>query len=267
MAAAGALIAAFEVYWPVFSIDSLTFFIPAIFIGCMLTRSRMAEVEVGTGGKVIFKQLKEGLNLVFSSRVLMGTMVGMAVTMLGLGAVNVLLVPFVVNDLRIAETWFAALEGSQTSSMVLSGLLVATLASRFKPTHIASVGLALLGICVGLIGLVTGVWGLMLVFFLIGWCMTPIQASLVTLVQTEVSDEMRGRSSAALNTMSQVANVTSMAVAGLLADGIGVRQVFFLSGLLAIAAGFASAWVFRGYGEGKIDAGARMAADREAIGG
>lgn len=267
MAAAGALIGAFEVYWPVFSIDSLTFFVSAIFIGRMVTRSRVAEAMAVADTRAIFRQLMTGLNLVFSSRVLTGTMVGMGVTMLGLGAVNVLLVPFVINDLKIAETWFAALEASQTSSMVLSGALVVALASRFKPTLIASVGLGLLGVSVGLIGLVSGVWGLILVFFLVGWFITPIQASLVTLVQTEVADDVRGRSSAALNTMSQTANVTSMAVAGALADGIGVRQVFFLSGLLAIVAGFASAWVFRGYGEKKLELDAVKAADYDPIEG
>lgn len=248
-AAAGGLIGAVDLYWPVFGIDSLTFFISAIFITRIVTKSRAKEAEVAKGTGVVFNQLKEGLKLISSSRLLSGTVVAMGITMLGLGAVNILLVPFVVNDLQIAETWFAALEGSQTLSMVLSGALVATLASRFKPTNIVSMGLGLLGVSVGLISMVTGVWGLMLVFFLVGWFLTPIQASLVTLIQTEVSDEVRGRASAALNTMSQTSNVTSMAVAGALADWIGVRQVFFLSGIITLLAGLASAWVFRGYGE------------------
>ena len=50
---------------------------------------------------------------------------------------------FVVNDLQIPETWFATLEGSHTLSMVLSGVLVAALATRFNPTNIVSVGLGL----------------------------------------------------------------------------------------------------------------------------
>jgi DHA3 family macrolide efflux protein-like MFS transporter len=252
-AAAGGLIGALDLYWPVFGVDSLTFFISAIFITRILTKSRIRETEISKGGGAVFKQLKEGLRVIFSSRLLTGTVVAMGVTMLGLGAVNILLVPFVVNDLQIAETWFAALEGSQTFSMVLSGALVAALASRFKPTHIASIGLGLLGVSVGLIASVTGVWGLMLVFFLVGWFLTPIQASLVTLIQTEVTDEVRGRASAALNTMSQTSNVTSMAVAGAMADWIGVRQVFFLSGIITFLAGLISAWVFRGYGGKKSE--------------
>jgi DHA3 family macrolide efflux protein-like MFS transporter len=248
VAAAGGLIGILDVYWPVFVVDSLTFFVSAILITRIVAKSRISETVVAKGASAIFNQLQEGLKLIFSSRLLSGTVVAMGVTMLGLGAVNVLLVPFVVNDLQIAETWFAALEGSQTLSMVLSGGLVAILASRFKPTHIVSVGLGLLGIGVGLISMVSGVWGLMMVFFLIGWFLTPVQASLVTLIQTEVTDKVRGRASAALNTMSQTSNVVSMAAAGALADWIGVRQVFFLSGVITLLAGLTSAWVFRGYG-------------------
>jgi MFS family permease len=253
VAAAGGLIGALEVYWPIFVIDSMTFFISAVFIVQIVAKSRLSEAEGSSGASAVFKELKAGLSLVFSSRLLSGTVVAMGVSMLGLGAVNVLLVPFVVNDLRIPETWFAALEGSQTLSMVLSGTLVAALAARFKPTNIVSVGLGLLGISIGMISIASGVWGLMLIFFILGWFLTPVQASLVTLIQTHVNDEVRGRASAALNTMMQASNVTSMAMAGVMADWIGVRQVFFLSGLITILAGVASAVVFKGYGERQME--------------
>jgi MFS family permease len=253
VAAAGALVGSLEIYWPIFAIDSMTFFISAVFITQILTKSRLSEVEVPGGTSAVFNQLKAGLSLVFSSKLLSGTVVAMGVSMLGLGAVNVLLVPFVVNDLQIPETWFAALEGSQTLSMVLSGALVAALAARFKPTNIVSVGLGLLGAAIGVISIASNVWGLMLIFFVLGWFLTPVQASLVTLIQTHVTDDVRGRASAALNTMMQASNVTSMALAGVMADWIGVRQVFFLCGSIVALSGIVSAWVFRGYDEGQME--------------
>lgn len=246
MAVAGGLIGAFDVYWPIFTLDSLTFFISAFFIIRIAIESHLPK-QIQKGAAAVFNQLKQGLGLVFGTRVLVGAVVAMGVTMLGLGAVNVLLVPFVVNHLQLAETWFAALDGSQTLSMVLSGALVAGLASRFKPTNIISVGLGLLGVAIGALSLVTGVWGLIAILFLVGWVMTPLQASLVTLIQTEVVDELRGRASAALSTISQSANVLSMAAAGALADAIGLQQVFVISGMITILAGLSSAWVFRGY--------------------
>jgi MFS family permease len=244
--AAGGLIGALDIYWPIFAIDSFTFFLSAFFIIRIAIEVTPPD-SLAKGASAVVQQLKEGLSLIFTTRVLGGTVVAMGVTMLGLGAVNVLLVPFVVNQLQVTETWFAALEGSQTLSMVLSGALVAGLASKFKATNIVSVGLGLLGIAIGALSLVTGVWGLMAILFLVGWVMTPLQASLVTLIQTEVVDDLRGRASAALSTMSQSANVLSMAAAGALADAIGLRQVFIISGLIVMFAGLSSAWVFKGY--------------------
>ena len=251
MAAAGGLIGVLGEYWPVFAIDSLTFFLSAFFILRVSTRQSAVAEAIKQGASAVMDQLKAGLRLMFSSRILRGTVVAMGVTMLGLGAVNVLLVPFVVNEIQIPETWFAALEGSQTLSMVLSGALVAGLATRIKPTTIVSVALGFLGIMIALLSQVTGVWGLMLILFLVGWFITPLQASLVTLIQTEVPDDMRGRASAALNTVAQTANVTSMAAAGALADWMGMRQVFVLSGFITLLAGLSSAWAFRTFRKGE----------------
>ena len=54
-------------------------------------------------------ELREGLNLVRHSRLLIGVLAGGAVVMLGLGAVNVLLIPFVIDELTISETWFGVI--------------------------------------------------------------------------------------------------------------------------------------------------------------
>jgi sugar phosphate permease len=188
----------------------------------------------------------EGFAAIASSRVLVGVLTGMAVTMLGLGMVNVLLVPMVINDLGLPETWFGAIELAQVSSMVLSGALLAVLAARFKPTNIVSVALIGAGVCVGALAGVGSVWGLMAVLFSVGWFVTPLQASVVSLLQSNVVDEMRGRAGAALSTASQTASVVSMAMAGILADAIGVRGVFLLGGAISIAAGLVSAAIFRG---------------------
>lgn len=69
--------------------------------------------------------------------------------MLGLGAVNILLVPLIVNDLQIPETWFAGVELAHTSAMIISGGLVAVWAVRFKPAHILTFSFIGVGIAVG----------------------------------------------------------------------------------------------------------------------
>lgn len=86
----------------------------------------------------------------------------------------------------------------------------------------------------------------MIALFVVGWFMTPLHASISTLVQTEVSDELRGRTSSALNTVITAANVTSMALAGVAATLVGIRGVFVLAGIISVLAGVATAVLFRG---------------------
>jgi MFS family permease len=64
-------------------------------------------------------------------------------------------------------------------------------------------------------------------------------------VQTSTDDKLRGRVGASLNTVVSTTNLVSMALAGVLASMLGVREVFVIGGLVTVLAGFASAVVFR----------------------
>jgi MFS family permease len=247
---AGWLVGSFEGYRFVFIADALTFFISMLLVWQVTYQAVPVETQEKVNARKIFSDLGKGLNVTFSNRILAGTILGMAITMLGLGAVNVLLVPLLVNDLQVQETWFAAIEFSQTLSMVLSGSLVAVLASRFKPDTIFSRALLGLGVGVGLIAIVGNIWHVMLILFLVGWFITPIQASGMTMIQTAVPDDLRGRASASNNAIISVANLVSMGAAGILADFVGARNVFIISGAIVMLAGLVAAVVFRGQLEG-----------------
>jgi len=167
--------------------------------------------------------------------------------MLGLGAVNVLLAPFVVNDMGLPETWFGALEFAQSAAMILSGMFITALASRFKPTTIISVGLILLGLVFAWFSRASNLWQLFPLMFLIGLASTPINAGIATTMQTSVSNDILGRVSAALHAVINTTSLVSMFLAGSLAAFMGVRNVFLLAGVLVVVAGVASWQIFKGY--------------------
>jgi MFS family permease len=243
-AAAGVWAGTAAVLWPIFVIDAVTFVSSAFFEKAITTPAR-PERSGEAAGRVL-SEMWEGIRLATSNRVLVGIMVGAGVLMFGLGAVNVLLVPFVVGELQVSESWFGALEASQVVSMVASGTLVAVLAARISPTRVVSIALGGIGLVIAMISLVAAPWQLMLVLFGAGWLVTPLQASVSTLVQSEVPDEKRGRIGSALGTVIGSANVASMALAGAAAALIGTRSVFVLSGAIAVLAGVMTVWLFRG---------------------
>ncbi|MGI9647592.1 MAG: MFS transporter [Acidimicrobiia bacterium] len=228
---------------PVFWIDAVTFLVSAAAVARITVD---ASPPATSEQPAVVQELREGLGFVRRSRLLLGVLTGGGVVMLGLGAVNVLLVPFVIDDLAIDEAWFGALELAQVSSMVAAGALLAVLAGRVKPTYVISTGMMAVGAVVAAMALVGNVWHLILLMFAVGWVITPLQASVQTIVQRTVPGDKLGRVGAVLSTVMTATGVVSMAAAGVVAGAIGVRSVFALAGAIAVAAGIATAAVFRG---------------------
>jgi hypothetical protein len=229
-----------------FLIDGATYLVSFLFIaGLSPELGRIAGAAGAAGGRV-GASLLEGLAIVRGSRALSGSLIAAAVTMLGLGAVNVLFVPLLINDLEVAPTWMAGIEFAQVSAMLLAAGIVPLLARRFAPTTIISAGLAGIGIGIGLMSGVSAVWQVLAVLFLLGWMVTPLQAMLQTIVQTTATDATRGRVVALLQASMSTASVASMAVGGVLGDVLGIRAVYMAAaGIVLLAAGI-SVILFRG---------------------
>ena len=243
--AAGVIVGLFAVTWPVFVIDSLTFVLSFLFV---LRISASAEVARRTGPATtsVLRSVVEGMRVVGRSRLLSGALISAGVIMLGLGAVNVLFVPLLINDLQVPATWFGAIDLAQTSSMVLSAIVLAGVLGRFGPTRIITWGMAGTAVIIGLLAGVTAVWQVIVLLFAVGWLVTPLQAALTTIIQTEAADEVRGRVAALVSTVTTTASVVSMAIAGIFGDVIGVRGVF-LAGAVVVALAALTAFVlFRG---------------------
>jgi MFS family permease len=189
------------------------------------------------GSTGLRSSLGEGLRVVTGSRVLWVTMASLSLAMLGLGAINVLFVPLIVNVLHESPVWFGPLEGAQTASMVLAAGLVGVLAARLRPTTIVVVGSLGVGLIIGLVGAVSAVWQVMVLMFAVGWFITPFQAAVVTILQSHSTDATRGRVMSLLNASMSATSVVSMAVAGLLAASLGVSAAFLLGGAVCVSAG------------------------------
>jgi MFS family permease len=236
------------VVWPVFLVDAATFLISVVLVvrvsrtlGRPSAAMAAAARQRGLRGSVV-----DGLRLIARSRMLMATLGGIAVTMLGVGAINVLFIPFVVGELGASPVWAGPMEGAQTLSMVLASGLVAGLATRLRVSTLFTAGIAGLGVCVGLLSVAPGPWAVLLVMFAVGWFVMPVQATTTTIVQQSTTDATRGRVAGALNAAIQTASIGSMAAAGILADVIGIRGVFVAGGAVALVAALVAWAMFRG---------------------
>lgn len=232
-ATAGILAATFDTLGPAFVVDSLTFFASFLLVTRVRTSGRP---EKGEGSKV-WVEMREGFGVMVSSRPLRAVIGSLSVTMLGLGAVNVLFVPFLIEDLAVSEAFLGAVEASQVVGLVVSGAVVALLAPRLRPANLVSLGLLGVGGFVAAISRADAVWQVMILLLFVGLSVGPVQAGANTLSQTLVDDAKRGRVGGAINTLLSAANVASMGLAGVAAASFGTRNVFMLCGGLVALSG------------------------------
>jgi MFS transporter, DHA3 family, macrolide efflux protein len=225
----------------VFLVDAATFLVSA----ALIARIGGIGARRGGGDSSARRELVDGLRVVFGSRSLRSVVLAAAVAMFGLGAVNVLLVPFVVDSLDASETWFGALEAAQVTSMVAAGAVLTALAASFRPRTLVSAGLLGLGLPVMAIAACREPWQLMALLFAAGWCVPPVQASVSTMLQTEVPAASRGRAAASLSTALSGAGIASMSLAGPAAAALGTRSVVFAAGAVVLCAGILSATALR----------------------
>jgi len=245
---AGVLFSAFGSGMAGFAIDALTFLLSFALIS-RISRDAgriTAEAHAASRSAGVRDGILEGLRIIRGSRVLAGVVLAAGVSMLGLGSVNVLFVPLLVTDLQVSPSWMAGIELAQTVGMLLAAALVAGLVRRMAPTTIITVGLAGIGVCIGLMSGISAIWQVLIILLAVGLLVTPLQAMLQTLVQTSAGDATRGRVVSLVQASMSTASVASMAIGGVLGDLIGIRLVFLAAGAIVLVAAGVSFVMFRG---------------------
>jgi MFS family permease len=248
-AIAGVLFGVYHAAWPGFLLDAATFGVSFLMILRVTSAAgHIARDEVGVhaGHSGVLHSLRQGLGVVRGSRLLTGTVLGATVTMLGLGAVNVLFVPLLVDELHVSPAWMAAVDGAQAFSIVLAASVVAWLMARLAATTIITAALAGLALFTLALAGVTSIWQVIGLLFVVGWFTTPLQAATATIVQTAVPDQLRGRTGSLLSASLSTANVASMALAGIFADLLTTRTVYLLAAAICGMAALIAWGIFRG---------------------
>ena len=245
---AGLLFASFGSGAIGFAIDAGTFLISFLLISRIASSAGeiSGEVRERAAGSNVLSSMRDGFGIVRHSRVLAGIILAAGVTMLGLGAVNVLFVPLVVNELGVNPAWMAGIDAAQTVGMLAAAALVTVIVRRIAPTSIITLGLVGIGICIGLMAGVSAIWQVLVILVLVGLFVTPLQAMIQTLVQTSTPDASRGRVVSLIQAAMSTASVASMAIGGVFGSLIGVREVFFAAGVVTLVAALISFVMFRG---------------------
>jgi sugar phosphate permease len=129
--------------------------------------------------------------------------------------------------------------------MILASGLIGVLARRLAPTSIVTIAMAGVAVIIAAAGAVSAIWQLLVLMFILGWFVVPLQAAVITILQQSTPDGERGRVMSVVQASMSAASVLSMGFAGIMGDAIGVREVMFAAGVIT-GVGFLVALV--GYG-------------------
>jgi len=229
-----------------FIIDSASFLVSAGAI-MTITVPRTTLGRRADGGQVaaVWAEMREGVRYLFGNRTMVGVLVCLGVVQLGLGAINVLWVPFLQRTFGVGATGLGVVDSAQGAGMVLSGLALGFVASRLNRTAMAGWAIIAIGLFIAGMGLAPAFGYVIVLSFAIGLALVPAQSALMTMMQLAVPDLKRGRVGSAMNALTMAAGLVSMGLAAVLGEAVGLRTMYVISGLILLGAGVIGLFVLK----------------------
>jgi MFS family permease len=239
--------------WIAFVIDAASYFVSALAIWLIRmpkqatqagprTAEDLQAASSSTAVGRVWSELKVGLRALLLNRTIAVLALVFGITMLGIGALNVLWVVFLKSAYGFSEVselgWrFAVVDIAFFAGMVLASVTVGNFLTNLRPKYYIVWGLIIAGAAIVPIGLSPDYWFLVVAWLLAGLAVAPINTGVATLMQIVVPNSQLGRVGGGIGTVSETASITSMALAGVLGALIGIPIVIALSGIMCILAG------------------------------
>ncbi len=227
----GLLVGATGQSWPLY-FDALSFLLAGV--GTFLLRTDRRPKVLETHETKPERDLGAGVRLIFTDPMLRPVMVTVTVFMLSLGAVNVAEVFFITRTLHASAVFYGL-----TGTSFGVGSVVGSLASkrlRQDPLVLVSTSLlaiAAIGVLIGAVGLVEHVAYVFPLMAATGVAVGVVNVAFSTLFAVQTPESLRGRVFAASGALFTSAEISSMALGGLLLTTLSPRTVFQLAGVFS----------------------------------
>ena len=212
-----------------FYLDSMTFLFSAGMLGLIALPG--LRVSAAGGVQAICAQLAEGFRFLLRHRALLFVTLAIVAAMFAAGGIDALGAIYVRDILHSQPQVFGALVSLVGVGTILGALALGRFAQRQSKVYLVVVGI--LGLGVGVlafastsrapVALAVGVW--------LGFAVSAVLIPAQTLVQQETPHTMLGRVSSTSSSLVTISQLASVAIAGKLADWIGIRNLFYVVGL------------------------------------
>ena len=221
------------------------FFSAAAVITMRVPRTTPGMASGSSAVKAVFLDLREGVVYLFTHRSTLGVLICMTVAMLGVGAINVVWVPYLQRTFGIGAEGLGIVDAVQGAGMLVGGLLLGLVAARLSRPVMSGSGMLVIGVMFALMGY-SPLFGLIVLeSFLLGVALVPVQSALMTIMQVSVPDLMRGRVGSSMGAINTAGSLLSMMFATFFGEKIGLRNVYLVIGTFVFLAGILGFWLLR----------------------
>jgi len=205
-----------------------------------------------TESRVIWNQLVEGLLFIKNSFSLRQVMITTGIATVGFGAIMVLGIVYLREELGIGAEGFGFLYAFQGLGVVIGGAIIGRFASNTHTNRVVGGCMAVLGLAIIAFAMAPSYPLVLVAVAIVGLSIVAARAALATLTQRLVPDEKQGRVWSAVNMVIGASSSASMALSGLLGDLIGVQAVFIAAGAVTILSGVAAYYTLQGDKSGGV---------------
>lgn len=224
--------------------DSASFFVSAAFIAVMVI-PREATQQRAVAKESVWGDMKAGLDFIRHNRVLCQVLVTMAVATLGIGAVVLLAIPHLKQQLEAGGLEYGGAMSMLGIGSVLGGLMVSRLSRHLSASTLVGGLLLLAGIAIVAFAWAPTYWVVLISVAVLGMSVVMARGALETIVQALTPDAVRGRVQSATNLLVVISTTLAQGLSAVLGALLGVQNIFLAAGILTALTGAVAIYVLR----------------------
>ncbi len=220
-----------------FVFNAGTFLFSALMISTMTMPTAPIPETEKKGWRLYLAEMRAGLGYAAHDTFVSRLIVVQMIASLAVGGTSALLVVLSEQHLQLPPAGFSLLLFAIGVGALLGPFLLGLFTQNYKDVRLLFVPYLIRGVGDILIALVVSFPFSLLILFVYGLNTSTGMVVYNSLMQSTIPDAVKGRVFTLMDMTWSVMEILSIGLAGVLADALGIRAVYYLGGLLLIIAG------------------------------
>ena len=178
--------------------------------------------------------MRIGISFIFHHAGIFFVVLAMAAGMFVLGCFGPLIAVYVRDSVHASTQFFGVASAMIGVGMLLGVNGLTTFGKKISNTVLVYSGLAGIAVALVVLTMLTHMWSTVVANLLIGLAVSGIVVPATTMMQEETPHELMGRVGSAFMSLVFTAQICGLVLSGVIADRVGVRNVFALCAVLLV---------------------------------